>query len=498
MKRLIFGLTGACAAFLLAWSPVFGSEPVPSLKLGFSKSSDGLVKAERGELTLKIGRDAKVKDGALNVVPGSDQVSVADPAAFRKWASKVDTREIAASFWIRFDDAFFGGKTNVADFALFDCSIDAERHIVVKVNTKRTELMKPVTMTSRLQAEFGKWYHVEFSYSMNSRRYALYIDGRFQMENDILMMPLPGIRDLKPDGTFRGAVKDLRFYEAALISEELALTNPADTDFEALRKQAATIVASTKNQYLKTWAEELAQQTDVYQERTKKQDLPVASYKNLAKMIGNAGQLAERIASGKDVLADQIVTTYSVPVTSQDLYLPYDLPKSGELTKKLDVIMAQNEFESASVIFVPFRPVKNFTVKMGDLRNGKHVMKGSDVDVKIVKRWYRTGGAWLTYHVDLYMRAFVPDMLLNDEKLVRVDETRRTNHVLFHYPGGDHYTDVSEFLYENKFMSPEIWQYFYDAPELCPVEFKEAGRNRQYVITFHADKNTQPGFYEGK
>lgn len=494
MGKMVSGFFGACAAFFLI-AAASGAEPAPSLALDFSGAEGKIIQDKASGLTFALGKDAAVRDGAL-VVTGADQISAADPAAYRKWASGVDTREIGVSFWIRFDKAGAPGS-NRANFGLFSCAVDKDRHIEVTLFTRPTELQKPVRMISTMQAEYGRWHHVEFSFSMNRRRWALYIDGNFQVENDTLLLPLPGVRKLTPDGSFRGAVKEVRFFEAALPSEELALCKASGDDFAALKKDLETPAASG-NPHLKKWAGELAEKLAAQEAAQAKGHLTTAAYKRTAKSIANAKELAEQLAKSEGkALTGGVVTVYSVPVTSQDLYLAYDLPQSGTLTNSLEIIMAQDEFETASLIVVPFRPVKEFTMKMGDLKNGTHVLKGADVDIKIVKRWYRAGGAWLTYHVDKYMRALVPDMLLNDENLIQVDEIRQTNKALFHYPAGDHYVDVSEFLYQNQFLSPSLWQYFYDAPALRPVNFREPGRNRQYVITFRAKKDTAPGFYEG-
>ena len=182
--------------------------------------------------------------------------------AYQRWASGIDTREIAVSFWIRFDKPGLFGKAgkngeNKANFGLFSCALNKDRHIEITLFTKPTELQKPVRMISKLQAEQGRWYHVEFSFSMNRRRWALYIDGNFQAENDSLLLPLPGVREVRQDGSFHGAVKDIKFFEAALPSEELALCKASEADFAALKKDLETPAAS-KNPYLKKWAGELA------------------------------------------------------------------------------------------------------------------------------------------------------------------------------------------------------------------------------------------------
>ena len=498
MKRSFQGLLGSGIAALLCAAAVSAAEPVPVLDFDFSKFDGKQVKDAAGSgMKLVLGESASVKDGALILTPSSDSFAAADQAAFKAWAKKLDTREIAAAFWIRFDKTLFGGPSNskVASLGLFDCYRADDGTITVKLFTKKTELLKPVEMKSTFKSELGKWYHVEFSYSMNERRYKLYIDGKFQVENDQLMLPEIAVGDLKLGSGFRGAVKDLKFYDAALPSEELAISKAAPADYDKLSASARGIVSGTKNPFLKAWANELAKRAAAYKaDKT----VTIAAYKRLANAISNAQVLAAGIADSQNTIADKAVTAYVTPATTQALYLPDDLPENGKLSNKIEMIMAQDEFESASVVVVPFKPVKGFTFKMSDLRNGNSVIKGSDVDIRLVKRWFRTGGAWMSYHVDLYMRVLTPDMLLHDDSLVKVDEFRKLNYLKMRYPGGEKYADVSRYLYDRQWMDGYMLDCFYDAPTLQPMDLNEAGRNQQFIVTVRAKKDTAPGFYDGK
>ncbi len=496
MNKSILGILGVGMAGMLCTSvPSNAAEPVPVLDFDFSKAASDIIKDNAASgLKLTIGESAKVKDGALVLNPSENSFAAADEAAFKKWASKLNTKEISSAFWIRFDNGTFTSPKNAgkASLGLFDCFRAEDGRIGVTVFTKKTELMKPITMYSKIKAEYGKWYHVEFSYSMNARRYALYIDGVFQMENDRLLMPVPDVGMLKIGDGFRGAVKDLKFYDAALPSEELSISKATADDYEAIKKDIASI--KTKNGHLRAWLNELGGRANSYKGKIGK--VSTAAHKRLVKSVANAKALADGIAN-KNTVSDQIVTTYVTPSTSNALYLPYDLPENGSITNEINIVMAQDEFETASVIVFPFRPVKKFTMAMSDLKSGSNTIKGTDTDIKIVKRWYRTGGAWMSYHVDLYMRTLTPDMMLYDDTLVEVDEFRRTNKIRMNYPGGTEYTNVSEFRYQNEFLNNQTVEYLKDADTLQPVNLKEAGRNQQYMLTFRTTKDTAPGLYKG-
>lgn len=492
MKRSFTGLFGSGFAGLLCAAALTAAEPTPVLDLDFSKVSGGIVKdSAKSGVAINVGSAAE--NGVLTLKAGSS-FTAQDQAAFKKWAKNVDMREISGSFWIRFDKK---ANAATASLGLLDCYIADDGTLRVALFSQKTEFLEDrLLLKSKLPVELGKWYHVEFSYSENSRRYTLYVDGKFQAENDKLVLPALRLGELKLGDGFCGAVRDIRFYEAALDSEELAIADANAAAYDALKIKLAEASKKASNGHVRAWAADLTKRIDAAKAAIGR--TTIAAFKRLVNETGNLIALNDgMLAAPADTVSNQSVTVYDIPATTQDLYLPYTLPVSGKLTNKLNVFMAKDEYETASILVVPFRPIRNFTIRMNDLTDGKNVLKGSDVDLKLVKRWYRTGGAWASYHVDLRMRVLTPDMLLNDDKLILVDEFRRTNKMLFHYPTGDHYADVSHFNYDREWLHGlEAW--FYDAPTLQPLEFREAGRNQQYLLTFHTAKDTVPGLYTGK
>ena len=146
---------------------------------------------------------------------------------------------------------------------------------------------------------------------------------------------------------------------------------------------------------------------------------------------------------------------------------------------------------------VPFSPQKNFTLRVGDLRDGSRVFPQAAIDAKVVKRWYRSGGAWMTYHADKRQRVLVPDLLINDDSIMRVDEIRASNEMLMRWPRGDRYVDISRYDYDQVYMDHATIP-FRDAESLQPLDLPEAGRNQPYCLTFNVSTNTVPGLYTGK
>ncbi len=491
MRRSLLGWIGAGA---LAAAACRAAEPVPRLDFDFGvRTAQGIADLAGSGLVMKPGAKTRIEGGAL-VFDGSDAAeTVVDEAAFRKWLKGIDRRELSGAFWIRFDHV--PSRGTAPSLGLFDCRTDPEGRIELALPAAPTEIMAgELVMRGKTRVEKGKWYHVEFNYSANRRRYSLYLDGRWQVENDQLVLPVPTLGQPRMGRGFRGAVRDLKIYDAALESEALAIADTAEAGYTELRRRAAAIAAAAGNPALKAWAGALDRRADALGKQTG--STTVAQVRALERDLSNAETLAAGLRDKPDVLANAPVTSYLLPATTQDLLQPYDLPRCGRLSRTLNLYAAQGEFESAMLVVVPFRPVKNFTLRVGDLRDGSRVVPASAVDAKIVKRWFRSGGAWMTYHADKRQRVLVPDLLINDDRILRVDEIRAANEMLMRFPRGDRYVDISRYDYDQVFMDHATMP-FRDAPSLQPLDLPEAGRNQPFCLTFHVPESAAPGLYSG-
>ena len=222
--------------------------PVPVLEYDFSKSANGKVTELGGSgLELKLGENTnvlKTEHGAALEFRGSaESAAVVDQAKFKVWKNQISTREISAAFWIRFDSAtlnkLFGSSapSESATLGLFDCRLDAEKHLQLSLAAKPENWeAKEYVMTGKDTLETGKWYHIEFNYSQNKRRASLYIDGRFQFENNNLILPELAFGELKFGEGFKGALGNFKLYDMALDSEDLAIATIVVSDAEEQKK----------------------------------------------------------------------------------------------------------------------------------------------------------------------------------------------------------------------------------------------------------------------
>jgi hypothetical protein len=183
----------------------------------------------------------------------------------------------------------------------------------------------------------------------------------------------------------------------------------------------------------------------------------------------------------------------SVPVMPTGLY--------GTLASEISVTAAQGEYEPASFIVHSMQGTKALTVKTEDLKQGNKVIPASNIDIKVVKCWYQAGTAWYNINQDKARRILVPELLLNDDTLVKLDPEKKDNYLKLSFPDGERYTCISDPNEAGasagiKYLSVKNFP-VKDSPVLLPVDIP-ASENKQFWITVKVPENTAPGKYSGK
>ncbi len=197
------------------------------------------------------------------------------------------------------------------------------------------------------------------------------------------------------------------------------------------------------------------------------------------------------------------VAWYAVPAMSDVMRLEDIYPEDGVLSGELQAILAQNEFEPLSFELFSFDDLKGVTLSASDLVGpGGAKIAGNDLDLCVVKIWFQNGNAWVSYFDDLGLK-LVPELLLHDENLIKVDLAKEANYARVIEDGKEKWVWISapkDFLpRENDFgkVFDSVRENFRDAEKLQPVVL---GRNafKQFILTVHAAKNQKPGTYRGK
>ena len=189
---------------------------------------------------------------------------------------------------------------------------------------------------------------------------------------------------------------------------------------------------------------------------------------------------------------------YVVPPISSIKRLPDTIPTDGTLSDQLQVVAAKGEFEPASFVVFPFRDFSKVKITATNLLSGDKVMPADAIDIRVVKCWYQGGTAWHSYFADKDRRSLIPELLLHDENLIKVDLKTKENYLRLNYPSGSEYIWISypsqakgKLNIFNHRKEPVA-----DSPTLKPVKLT-SGTFKQFWITIKIPETAREGIYSG-
>ncbi len=214
-------------------------------------------------------------------------------------------------------------------------------------------------------------------------------------------------------------------------------------------------------------------------------------------------QLVQKALSESAPAKKDAPFVYSVvPPLSSVPRLPDSFPADGQIFGTLGIIAAQDEYEPGSFVIYSRKNADSFTLKTGDLKTDDGaVFPAKNLDLKLVKVWYQAGAAWYGYFADALTHALVPELLVNDENLVRVDTKQKENYVRYNNEDGSvryewmsaPYTAL-DFI---EHLSQANINLMSDAETLQPVVLNK-DEFKQFMLTVHVPENTKPGCYKGQ
>ena len=205
------------------------------------------------------------------------------------------------------------------------------------------------------------------------------------------------------------------------------------------------------------------------------------------------------------------VKWYAVDPMGETPYMPDKAPKGGIEGGTLWIVAAKGEYEPCSVVLVSDQDLGKVKVELGDLRNENgDVFPKANLDLKTVKVWYQCGNAWTSYFADPGLR-LCPELLLNDEDLIKVDTKKVGNYArLTEKDGTVRYQWITApNPLDNRNEGIDRWGWrlptafccmkpnFADAPTHAGVTL-DKGVHKQLFITANVGKGTKAGLYKGE
>ena len=315
--------------------------------------------------------------------------------------------------------------------------------------------------------EPGEWMHLAATYSLKDGATALYLNGQHvgsrkdDLRHQTALIPLQGPGEKAPfrvgaliGGYFPvdGEIGGVRFYDRALTGEELSKAE--EPVWKKLEPGAKTMADLKSARQARRVAE------------------------------------ADRLFQGGRTLRYSIVD-----VLGRELF-KWDTPlKEETLDKPLKVVSTPGEFEAAGFIIRSKNEVKGFLPVVSELKDAQgNVLPGSTIDLRINKVMARAVSSYSK------VRVLKPTVLLHDDRLVKVDEEKMENWMLYAYPDGAKYVNVSEPRPPKGGQSAILKvedHPIYDAKELQPADIPDH-RTIEYWATSHVPADAKPGLYRGE
>ena len=197
---------------------------------------------------------------------------------------------------------------------------------------------------------------------------------------------------------------------------------------------------------------------------------------------------------------------YAVPPMSELQRLPDAYPLDGQAGAPVRIIAAKDEYEPGSFVLYPFSNLGKVTLTLSPFKNAEgKVFPAGNLDLKVIKVWYQNGNGWYSYFGDTGLK-LTPELLLNDEDLIRVDTDEKANYAREKNGKSVKYRWITPYLeldsrYDEHYRRYGIFspmkKSFADADTLQPVTLN-AGEFKQFFLTAHVPADAVPGTYQGE
>ena len=221
------------------------------------------------------------------------------------------------------------------------------------------------------------------------------------------------------------------------------------------------------------------------------------------RMAKNAPVNGDRVRKDMDAAgAKGDVTWYVVPAMSDVMRLSDTYPQDGRFAGEVRATLAGNESEAASFQLFSFADADKVDVRLSDLTCGGSKLAA---DLRVVKLWFQNGNGWVSYFDDSGLK-LIPELLLHDENLIRVDEGQMANYARLTAADG---TVTERWINPPRQMDNGFFERycgssafqsmkreFSDADAIRPIGLKR-GAFKNLILTAHVRKTTPAGLYRG-
>ncbi|MFH0796362.1 MAG: hypothetical protein V2A65_04810 [Candidatus Omnitrophota bacterium] len=208
------------------------------------------------------------------------------------------------------------------------------------------------------------------------------------------------------------------------------------------------------------------------------------------------GQIKDSITRMGVLISGPGLITFIVSPIDGTKVLPFDPFMPGEISNEIKIVATPGEYEPASFVLYYKDDLNVLTLKASDLKGTQGTIPSSSIDLKVVKCWYQTGIGWNSGEFVGGTKALVPELLLNDDTLVKVDIEKEENYLKLIFPEGEKYIWISN---PNEVREPWLTVEKFpvkDSPVLLPANIP-ARTNKQFWVTVNVPEDAKGGVYTG-
>jgi hypothetical protein len=197
---------------------------------------------------------------------------------------------------------------------------------------------------------------------------------------------------------------------------------------------------------------------------------------------------------------DEVLIHVVQPLSGQQI-LPNTFPLPGKPDGVIDIVACRGEYEPASFAVYPLvRDIAGLLVEGTDLIGSPGTISRDNLDIRIVKAWFQGGGGWETIDQSRLGRSatLVPELLLKDDRLVKVDHEAKHNEIRLDFTGATRYVSTNDLAHtKERLIIPAHTFPVRDATQLQPVDIPRH-EARQFWITIHIPTTAVAGNYTGQ
>ncbi len=217
--------------------------------------------------------------------------------------------------------------------------------------------------------------------------------------------------------------------------------------------------------------------------------------------------IAGRVAADFAGQANAAVWHYAVPPMSEIQRLADVYPSDGTPNGAVRIVAAKDEYEPGSFLVWARSDLGKVRFDVGEMKNEKGEAFPKDaLDLKFVKVWCQNKNGWFSYFGDTGFK-LCPELLLNDEDLIRVDAKKLANYAkLVGKDGKKSELWINPPRQFDERIVDRGWDVapsfhcmredFRDAATLQPVALPK-NEFRNFFLTAHVAKDAKPGLYKG-